>query len=132
MALILVSDESGEREENVGHLEATINIARDARCRIYVLGREAVFGYPHVRFRYRHPQTRRVHWLIANRGPETAFVEQLQTNGFRRRWELSRAWDRFQIPKPFTRATVVLGEPITRTGLTNQICIHHVGETLKG
>jgi len=34
------------------------------------------------------------------------------TVGFRRRWELGRAWDRFQIPKPFTTATVVFGEPI--------------------
>jgi hypothetical protein len=85
MALILVTDESGEREDNVAHLEQTIDIARAARCRVYVLGREAVFGYPHVRFRYQHPQTRRVHWLLADRGPETAFVEQLQTNGFHRR-----------------------------------------------
>ena len=85
MALILVTDESGEREDNAAHLEATIAIARAARCRIYVLGAEAVFGYPHVYFSYRHPQTGRVHWLLADRGPETAFVEQLQTNGFHRR-----------------------------------------------
>jgi hypothetical protein len=85
MALILITDESGEREDNLNYLEPTIGIARAARCRVYVLGREAVFGYPYVRFRYRHPQTRRIHWLLADRGPETAFVEQLQTNGFHRR-----------------------------------------------
>jgi lysophospholipid acyltransferase (LPLAT)-like uncharacterized protein len=34
------------------------------------------------------------------------------TIGYRRKWELTRAWDRFQIPKPFTRATVVYGQPI--------------------
>jgi hypothetical protein len=85
MMLILVADESGERQDNVNFLEPTIQKARDARCRVYVLGRESVFGYPYVRFRYRHPQTRRIHWLLADRGPETAFVEQLQTNGFRRR-----------------------------------------------
>lgn len=85
MMLILVADESGERQDNINFLEPTIQKAKDARCRVYVLGREAVFGYPYVRFRYRHPQTRRIHWLLADRGPETAFVEQLQTNGFHRR-----------------------------------------------
>jgi len=31
---------------------------------------------------------------------------------FQKRWELTRAWDRFQIPKPFTIAWVALGAPI--------------------
>ena len=44
-----------------------------------------MFGYPYARFRYKHPQTGRTHWLIVDRGPESAFVEQLQTNGFHRR-----------------------------------------------
>lgn len=34
------------------------------------------------------------------------------TAGFRRRWQLKRAWDRFLIPLPFARATVAYGEPI--------------------
>jgi hypothetical protein len=85
MVLILVTDESGEHADNVSNLERTIAVAHEAKCRTYVLGREAVFGYPYVRFRYQHPQTNRIHWLIADRGPETAFVEQLQTNGFHRR-----------------------------------------------
>src|SRR5262245_38178570 len=29
-----------------------------------------------------------------------------------RRWELSRSWDRFQVPKPFTRARVEIAPPI--------------------
>jgi len=85
MALILVTDESGDFEDNVQNLEATIEVARDARCKVYVLGREAVFGYPYAFIRWRHPQTNRPHWLRIDRGPETAFVEQLQINGFRRR-----------------------------------------------
>jgi len=84
-ALVLVTDECGDREGNVQYLEPAIAEAKAARCKIYVLGREAVFGYPYVYFRYRHPQTGRPHWLRVDRGPETAFVEQLQTNGFRRR-----------------------------------------------
>ncbi len=85
MLLILVSDESGDFEDNVQNLESTIEVAREARCKVYVLGREAVFGYPYAFIRWRHPQTNRPHWLRIDRGPETAFVEQLQINGFRRR-----------------------------------------------
>jgi hypothetical protein len=87
MALILVTDESGNRDNNEQYLEAAIKEAKSANCRIYVLGREAVFGYPYAYMSYQHPQTRRVHWLQIDRGPETAFPEQLQTNGFHRRYD---------------------------------------------
>ena len=87
MVLILVSDESGERDDNRLNLERVIAEAKAARCTIYVLGREAVFGYPHAYIRWEHPQTRDIHWLQIDRGPETAFVEQLQTDGFRRRYD---------------------------------------------
>jgi hypothetical protein len=87
MALILVTDESGERPDNETNLERAIAEAKSARCRVYVLGREAVFGYPYVHLRWVHPQTKRVHWLPIDRGPETAYVEQLQTDGFRRRYD---------------------------------------------
>ncbi len=85
MALILVTDESGEQPNNLTYLEDAISVAQAARCKIYVLGRESVFGYPYAFIRWRHPQTNRVHWLRIDRGPETGFPEQLQTNGFRRR-----------------------------------------------
>ena len=85
MVLILVSDESGEQDDNQKYIERTIDEANAANCRIYVLGREAVFGYPYALVRWRHPQTNRVHWLPIDRGPEAAFVEQLQIDGFRRR-----------------------------------------------
>lgn len=85
MALILVSDESGDRANNDGYLEQAIAVAKAAKCRVYVLGRESVFGYPYAFIRWQHPQTNRPHWLPMDRGPETAFPEQLQTNGFRRR-----------------------------------------------
>jgi hypothetical protein len=85
MLLILVTDETGDRENNDRYLEAAISEAKSARCRLYVLGREAVFGYPFAFIRWRHPQTERIHWLRIDRGPETGFPEQLQTNGFRRR-----------------------------------------------
>ena len=85
MAMILVTDESGDRQNNDAYLEETLRIAKGAKCRVYVLGRESVFGYPYAHIRWDHPQTNRTHWLQIDRGPETAFPEQLQTNGFRRR-----------------------------------------------
>ena len=85
MVMVLVTDESGDPENNDRFLEAAIAEAKAANCRIYVMGRESVFGYPYAFMRWPHPQTGNVHWLRVDRGPETAFVEQLQTNGFRRR-----------------------------------------------
>jgi hypothetical protein len=85
MALVLVTDESGDRQNNDAYLEQAINVAKAAKCKTYVLGRESVFGYPYAFLRWRHPQTNRIHWLPMDRGPETGFPEQLQTNGFRRR-----------------------------------------------
>ncbi len=87
VALILVTDESGNRKDNDQFLEAAIAEAQAAKCKVYALGREASFGYPHARFRWQHPETGRIHWLLVDRGPETAFAEQLQTNGFHRRWD---------------------------------------------
>jgi hypothetical protein len=87
MALIVVTDESGDRIDNDTQLERAISEAKAARSKIYVLGRESVFGYPYVHMRWVHPQTLHVHWLPIDRGPETAFVEQLQTDGFHRRYD---------------------------------------------
>jgi hypothetical protein len=86
LAMILVTDESGDQKTNVALLEAALQEAKQTRCRIYVLGREAVFGYPYAHMRWRHPNGG-VHWLPIDRGPETAFVEQLQTEGFQRRYD---------------------------------------------
>jgi hypothetical protein len=87
MMLIVVTDESGEPANNVANLELAINEAKDARCPVYFLGRESVFGYPWVHMQWVHPQTGGVHWLPIDRGPETGFIEQLQTDGFRRRYD---------------------------------------------
>ena len=87
MALVLVTDESGDFNENYRYLENVIKQAQEARCMVYVLGREAVFSYPYAHMRWKHPQTHHVHWLRIDRGPESAYVEQLQTNGFHRRYD---------------------------------------------
>jgi hypothetical protein len=85
MVLILVTDETGERLDNIQYIETAIAEAKAAGCIVYVLGREAVFGYPYAHMRWDHPGTGEIHWLPVDRGPETGFVEQLQTNGFHRR-----------------------------------------------
>lgn len=85
MMLILVTDESGDPQSNVQYLEATIAEAKAAACPIYVLGREAVFGYPFAYMRWVAPQTGRMYWLEIDRGPETPLPEQLQFDGLRRR-----------------------------------------------
>jgi hypothetical protein len=87
MALILVTDESGNRENNDAYMETAISEAKQAKCKIYTLGRESVFGYPYAHRRWVHPETQHVHWLQMDRGPETAFVEALQTDGLRRRYD---------------------------------------------
>ena len=87
MALIILTDESGDQLNNNQYLEAALAEAKAARCKVYVLGREAVFGYPYAHVHWVHPQTGHDHWIQIDRGPETAFVEQLQTDGFRRRYD---------------------------------------------
>jgi hypothetical protein len=87
MCLILCTDESGEQPDNQSNLERAVAEAKAAACKIYCIGREAVFGYPYAHIRWIHPQTGHHHWIRIDRGPETAFVEQLQTDGFHRRYD---------------------------------------------
>ncbi|TWT34811.1 vWA domain-containing protein [Blastopirellula retiformator] len=87
MAVILVSDESGDPEGNKQLLEKTIETAKIAECSVYTMGREAMFGYPYSHVRWQNPNTGEVHWLPINRGPETGLIEQLQTDGFGKRYD---------------------------------------------
>ncbi len=87
MALIILTDESGDRLDNDTQLERALAVAKAARCKLYVLGREAIFGYPFAHVRWSQPVTGHEHWIPIDRGPETAFAEQLQTDGFHRRYD---------------------------------------------
>lgn len=87
MCLILITDESGDRVDNDTQLENALAVAKASKCRLYVLGREAIFGYPYAHIRWSHPQTGGEHWIPIDRGPETAYAEQLQTDGFHRRYD---------------------------------------------
>lgn len=90
LAVIVLCDESGDDGED-GLLEPTIQMAKEANCRIYCLGREACFGYPYIykSWTWVNPDDPKDKipgiWLPMRLGPETAFVEQLQHNGLWRR-----------------------------------------------
>ena len=92
LMLILVSDESGNQQDNQKTLEPAIAVCKDAKASVYVLGREAVFGYPYAHMNW--PVTvpaigggsiTRNFVVPVDRGPQTTFVELLQTEGFDRR-----------------------------------------------
>jgi len=85
--MIIVSDESGDTNTNISQTEAAIQACQAVKCKVYVLGREAIFGYPYAHMRYTHPETKTTHWLRIDRGPETPQPEQLQINGFHRRYD---------------------------------------------
>lgn len=84
MAVIIVTDESGDDGQLI---DEAIFKARRANAPVYVLGREAVFGFPFARMRWKDPKYGLDHWLQINRGPETAFPEALQFDGFHARWD---------------------------------------------
>ncbi len=85
LAIVIVSDESGDDGQFV---EEALQEAKRANAPIYIMGREAVFGYPYARMRIIDKQYGLAHWLNVNRGPETAYVEALQWNGFDRRHDV--------------------------------------------
>lgn len=85
LAVVVLTDESGDDGE---YVEDALKAANRFQAPIYVLGREAVFGAPDARIRWRDAETGFEYWLPIRRGPETAFVEQLQTDGFQRRYRM--------------------------------------------
>ena len=92
MMIVLVTDESGNPDDNHRSLEPTIKVCKDAKASVYVLGREAVFGYPyaHMNWTVTRPAVgggtlTRNFVVPVDRGPESPFVEMLQTEGFKSR-----------------------------------------------
>lgn len=84
LVVVVVSDESPTDDEAV---EETIRMAQRSRAPVYILGREAIFGYPYARLTWRDPQYGLTHWIRIERGPETAFPEALQYDGLHARWD---------------------------------------------
>ena len=93
LVIVVVSDESPTDDKIAANppttefLEPTIEKCKKAGAPVYVLGREAIFGYPFARIAWKDP-VYGLHFNIwIDRGPETAFPECLQYNGIGRRWD---------------------------------------------
>jgi hypothetical protein len=85
LAIIVVTDESGEDEDR---LEDVVSKAKQYRTPVYVLGREAIFGFKIARQVWIDPETKLPTWPQIERGPESAYPECLQYEGFGdRSWE---------------------------------------------
>lgn len=84
LAIVVVTDESGD---DVKLLDQAIHDARSINTPIYVLGYEAAFGYPYAYINWKDEATGFTNRLRINRGPESAFVEAIQTNGLWRRYD---------------------------------------------
>lgn len=84
LAFVLLTDETGE---DADMLEEVIAKTERFEIPVYFLSREAIFGYPYAREKWVDPKTDLPHWIRVDRGPETAFPECLQYDGFHDRWD---------------------------------------------
>ena len=94
LVVIVVTDESGDDGETQ-NLELAVQSARAAKCPIYVMGRESMFGYPYARQRWTYEdkakKIKEDFWVRVRRGPETAYPEALQWDGLHGRWDAQSA-----------------------------------------
>lgn len=82
LLIVLVTDESGDDGAGV---EEARQMVVSRRTPVYILGRQALFGYPFLLFEYVDPITKDVFWPTIRRGPETAGLEVLQWDGLQNR-----------------------------------------------
>ena len=81
LVLIMVTDEAGEKvDEHANLAEAMMRTSRNVR--LYVLGREAVFGQRRQLIEISNPAFDEENLAYVDRGPETCYVEQLQHSPF--------------------------------------------------
>lgn len=85
LLIVLVTDESGNDGREL--IDAAIDRVKKYEAPVYVMGREAVFGFPFARLRWRDPKYQLDHWLTIDRGPETPEPEALQYDGLHARWD---------------------------------------------
>ena len=107
LVIIIVTDESGDDGQGP-LLDEVVKKATTGRVAspVYVLGRESVFGYPYARMHWVDPKYGLSHWLLINRGPETAMPEALQFDGLHDRWD---AWPAGFAPYEQARLTKETG-----------------------
>jgi hypothetical protein len=94
LVVIVISDESpsdaGDTSlSDYGQIEQAIQACEKAKAPVYCMGREAIFGYPFARIRWKDPVYQLNHWVWINRGPETAYPEALQWEGLHARHDSS-------------------------------------------
>ncbi|MCA9076922.1 MAG: VWA domain-containing protein [Planctomycetaceae bacterium] len=82
LMIIAMTDEVGD---DADLLEEVIAKAQRFKVPIFIMGREAVFGYPYAHVRWINPESGIHHWIRIDRGPETAEPECIQYDGFRGR-----------------------------------------------
>ncbi len=78
LVFIVVTDESGDDNSLI---ESAVERTRRFRSPVYILGREAIFGYTYAHVRWFHPGLGHNIWVKVNRGPETAYPENMQWDG---------------------------------------------------
>jgi Mg-chelatase subunit ChlD len=85
MVIITLTDESpsdsGDTMSEPGQLEQTVQRCRKAKVPVYVLGREAIFGFPYATIRWKDPVYQLNHWVWITRGPDTTLPERLRWTG---------------------------------------------------
>lgn len=84
LLVVLATDESGDDGSYVEEARQAL-VSRGVP--LYVIGRQAVFGYEWARLAYTDPVTKDVYWPMIRRGPETAERECLQWDGLHERWD---------------------------------------------
>ncbi len=84
MVIVLVTDESGDDGSDV---EEARQALKKYNVPLYVIGRQAIFGYPFAHHRYIDPVTKDVYHPLIRRGPETADIEMYQWDGLYDRWD---------------------------------------------
>ncbi|MBI2805943.1 MAG: VWA domain-containing protein, partial [Planctomycetes bacterium] len=87
LVIIVVTDESGDDGLQGSLVDDVIAKAGKSgkAAPVYILGREAVFGFPKAYMRWTDPKYGLSHWLEIDRGPESAMPEALQFDGLHRR-----------------------------------------------
>jgi hypothetical protein len=84
LLIVLVTDESGDDGTFVEEARQALT---KYKVPLYVIGRQALFGYPYAHHQYIDPVTKDVYHPLIRRGPETADVELYQWDGLYDRWD---------------------------------------------
>ena len=84
LMIVLVTDESGD---DGPYIEEAHQAVVSRKVPVYVIGRQALFGYGTAHLKYIDPVTKDVYWPEIRRGPESADIECLQWDGLHERRE---------------------------------------------